>query len=83
MRPSPYGLARAENRFVWNASGESRPCIVPRGGGGGRSGHRRGYRGWSFTIENALFNNIQAPVQHWAPTPGRNLVSATGSDRVR
>ena len=27
-------------------------------------------------FKNALFNSIQAPVHHWAPTPGRNPVSA-------
>ena len=44
--------------------------------GGGRKGARPP-SGWSFTIQNALFNNIQAPVQHWAPIPGRNRESAT------
>ena len=43
--------------------------------GGGRWGARPPLRR-SFTIQNALFNNIQAPVNHWAPTPGRNPVSA-------
>ena len=32
--------------------------------------------GRSFTIQNALFSSIQTPVHHWAPTPGRNPVSA-------
>ena len=43
--------------------------------GGGRWGARPPL-GRSFTIQNALFNSIQAPVHHWAPTPGRNPVSA-------
>ena len=44
--------------------------------GGGRWGGRPPL-GWSFTFQNALFNDIQALVQRWAPTPGRNPVSAT------
>ena len=28
-------------------------------------------------MQNALFNSIRAPVHHWAPTPGRNPVSAS------
>ena len=32
--------------------------------------------GRSFAIQNTLFSSIQAPVHHWVPTPGRNLVSA-------
>ena len=43
--------------------------------GGGRWGARPPL-GVSFTINNVLFNSIQAPVHHWAPTPGRNPVSA-------
>ena len=43
--------------------------------GGGRWGARPPL-GQSFTIQNALFNSIQALVYHWAPTPGRNPVSA-------
>ena len=27
-------------------------------------------------VKNALFNSIQSPVPHWAPTPGRNPLSA-------
>ena len=34
--------------------------------------------GQNFTIQNAFFNSIQAPVHHWAPIPGRNPVSAHG-----
>ena len=45
------------------------------GGGGGRWGARPPL-GRSFTIQNTLFNSIQSPVHHWAPTPGRNPVSA-------
>ena len=55
------------------------------GGGGGAGadpgGGRWGARpllGRSFTIQNALFNNIQAPFHLWAPTPERNPVSAPG-----
>ena len=43
--------------------------------GGGRWGARSPL-GRSYTIQNALFNSIQAPVHHWAPTPGRNPASA-------
>ena len=32
--------------------------------------------GRSFTIQKVLFNRIRAPVHHWAPTPGRNPISA-------
>ena len=32
----------------------------------------------SFIIQKAVFNSIQAPVHHWAPTTGRNPVSAPG-----
>ena len=51
-------------------------------------GPRRGTRGWwggggvrpplgrRKTIQNTPFNSIQAPVHHWAPSPGRNPVSA-------
>ena len=51
-------------------------CLDRRGFRGWVLG-RRPPLGWSFAIRNALFNNIQAPVQHWAPTPGRNPVSTT------
>ena len=51
--------------------------IFRRGSRGWALGRASTPMGWSFTIQNALFNNIQAPVQHWAPTPGRNPVSAT------
>ena len=44
--------------------------------GGGRWGARPPL-GRSFTIQSALFNNIQAPVHHWAPTAGRNPISAS------
>ena len=43
--------------------------------GGGRWGARPPL-GMSITIQNALFNSIQVPVHHWAPTPGRNPVPA-------
>ena len=34
--------------------------------------------GRRYTIEDTLFNTIQAPVNHWTPFPGRNPVSAPG-----
>ena len=43
--------------------------------GGGRWGGRPPL-GRRDTIQNTPFKSIQAPVQHWAPTPGRNPVSA-------
>ena len=43
--------------------------------GGGRWGARPPL-GMNFSIQNALYNSIQAPDHHWAPTPGRNPVSA-------
>ena len=49
--------------------------------GGGRWGARPPL-GQNFTIKNALFNSIQAPIHHWAPTPGRNPVSAPGQDGI-
>ena len=42
-------------------------------GGGRWSG--RPPLGWSFTMQDTLFNSIQAPVRHWAPSPGRNPAS--------
>ena len=50
---------------------------------GGRRWGARPPLGLSLTIQYAvnyyaLFNSIQAPVHHWAPTPGRNHVSAPG-----
>ena len=42
---------------------------------GGRWGGRPPL-GRSFTIQDTLFNSIQAKVRHWAPSPGRNPVSA-------
>ena len=44
-----------------------------QGVGAGAGAHPLGR---SSTIQNALFNSIQEPVHHWAPTPGRNPVSA-------
>ena len=54
--------------------------------GGGRWGARPPL-GRSFTIQNTLFNSNRAQFHHWAPTPGRNPVSApawteTQSDEV-
>ena len=49
--------------------------------GGGRWGGRPPL-GKSFTIQNTPFNITQAAVHHWAPTPGRNPVSAPEGCRV-
>ena len=49
--------------------------------GGGRWGGRPPLER-SFAIQNALFNSIQAPVHPWAPTPGRNPVSAPAAGFV-
>ena len=43
------------------------------------AGRARPPLGMSFTIQNALYISIQAPDHHWAPTPGRNPVSAPGN----
>ena len=43
--------------------------------GGGRWGGRPPL-GRRSTIQYTPFNSIQAPVHHWAPSPGRNPVSA-------
>ena len=75
-------------RYVSNVSrqdnGAIRAPLIPFPGGdpgadpgGGRWGARPPL-GRSFPIQNALFNSIQAPVHHWATTPGRNPVSAPG-----
>ena len=48
---------------------------IRRGSRGGCWGARPPL-GRSFAIQYALFNNIQAPVHHWAPTPERKSVSA-------
>ena len=45
--------------------------------GGGRSGGRPPLERRA-TIQDTPFNSIQAPVHHWAPSPGRNPVSAPG-----
>ena len=44
---------------------------------------KRGSRGLgkSFTIQNALYSSIQAPVHHCASSPGRNPVPAPGRHR--
>ena len=58
-----------------NDFSEAQLLVTRRGSRGGRWGARPPL-GISFTIQNTLFNSIQAPVQHWAPTPGRNPVFA-------
>ena len=51
-------------------------CVWPDADpGGGRWGGRPP-SGWRYIIEDILFNAIQAPIHHWAPSPGRNPVSA-------
>ena len=37
----------------------------------------------AVTIQIALLNSIQAPVHHWAPTPGINPVSAPATGKNR
>ena len=49
--------------------------------GGGRWGGRLPL-GRSFTIQDALFNSIQAPVCQWAPSPGRDPVCAPGTRAI-
>ena len=78
--PETQTIARGR---LWE--GQHSPGMVPTGcwihqytgadPGGGRWGARPPL-GLSFTIQNALFNSIQAPVHHWAPTPGRSPASA-------
>ena len=60
---------------VQQSSTQSRNWTPGADPGGGRWGACPPL-GRRFTIQNALFNSIQAPVNHWAPTPGRNPVSA-------
>ena len=51
---------------------DNKQARIQRVGAGGA----RPPLGQSFIMQNALFNSIRAPVHHWAPTPGRNPVSA-------
>ena len=67
---SSFRLTSARNHSVSRTADR-------RGSRGGRWGGRPplGRRG---TIEDTLVNSIQAPVCHWAPSPGINPVSAPG-----
>ena len=54
--------------------------IIRRGSMGWALGRAPPPLGRSFTIQNALFNSVRAPVHHWAPTLGRNPISALDHD---
>ena len=68
---------RPELAGRWSAQPTGLNVEVPTGAdsGGGRWGGcpSLGRRG---TIQDTQLNSIQAPVQHWVPSPGRNSVSA-------
>ena len=56
----------------------------PRDPGADPAGGRWGGRpplGRRFSIEDIPFNSIQAPVNHWAPSPWRNPVSVPATPR--
>ena len=72
---SPHVYLTDLNRDIHIATLRSQITKTRRGSRGGFWGARP-HLGRSFTIQNALFHSIQAPVHHWAPIPGKNPVSA-------